>query len=66
MHDEAKDSQQDAEQDSALQTPQPDQPHPPVSGVDNQRDDFPDDSPPVEVDVTVDVPVAPAEQTESD
>ena len=66
MNDEAKDSQQEPEQDSALQTPKPDQPHPPVSGVDNQRDDFADDSPPVEVDVTVDVPAAPAEQTESD
>lgn len=67
MNDEAKDSQQEPEQDSALQTPQPDQPHPPVSGVDNERDDFPDDSPPVEVNVNIDNPAAPAEgQTESD
>lgn len=59
MHDEVKDSQEEPEQDSALQTPQPDQPHPPVS---NRRDDLPDDSPPVQTDL----PVAPAEQTESD
>lgn len=59
MNDEAKDSQQEPEQDSALQTPQPDQSHPPVS---NQRDDSAPDSPPVEVDI----PTAPAEQTESD
>lgn len=72
MNDEAKDSQQEPETDSALQTPQPDQPHPPVS---NRPSDSPDDSPPVHVevdrdqgspDVSVDVPVAPAEQTESD
>jgi hypothetical protein len=70
MNDEKKDSQQEPEQDSALQTPQPDQPHPPVS---NERNDEASDSPPVHVeidrdqggpDVSVDVPVAP--QTESD
>lgn len=61
--DEYKDSQQEPTEDSALQTPQPDQAHPPVS---NRPSDAPDDSPPIEVDVTVDVPTAPAEQTESD
>jgi hypothetical protein len=63
MNDDARDSQQEPEQDSALQTPQPDQPHPPVS---NRPSDAPADSPPVEVEVNVDVPAAPAEQTESD
>ena len=37
-----KDSQQEPQEDSALQTPQPDQPHPPVS------DDHTEDSPPIE------------------
>ena len=71
MTDEVKDSQQEPNVDSALQTPQPDQPHPPVS---NERDDEAPDSQPVHVEVqtegdpevAVDVPVAPAEQTESD
>jgi hypothetical protein len=72
MSDEKKDSQQEPEQDSALQTPQPDQPHPPVS---NRRyEDGPEDSQPVHVDVqredgpdvSVDIPAAPAEQSESD
>lgn len=31
MSDEPKDSQEEPTQDSGLQTPQPDQPHPPVS-----------------------------------
>lgn len=30
MSDEVKDSQQEPQDDSALQTPQPDQPHPPT------------------------------------
>lgn len=61
--DQYKDSQQEPTEDSGLQTPQPDQAHPPVS---NRREDAPPDSPPVEVEVNVDVPAAPAEQTESD
>ena len=60
MNDEVKESQQEPEQDSALQTPQPDQPHPPVS---DERDDAPDDSPPVEV--NVDNPAAPADGGDS-
>lgn len=72
MNDEKKDAQQAPTHDSALQTPQPDQAHPPVS---NRPSDAPADSPPIHVDidrdqggpdVTVDVPAAPAEQTESD
>lgn len=72
MNDEHKDAQQAPTHDSALQTPQPDQKHPPVS---NRYEDGPEDSQPVHVeidrdqggpDVTVDVPAAPAEQTESD
>lgn len=61
MGDEYKDSQQDPEQDSALQTPQPDQPHPPVGSppMDSRREDQTPDSPPVEVDVNVDVPATP-------
>jgi len=69
MNDEVKESQQEPEQDSALQTPQPDQPHPPVS---DERDDAPDDSPPVEVhvdadevEVNVDNPAAPADGGDS-
>lgn len=59
-----KDAQQEPQQDSALQTPQPDQPHPPVS------DQIPDETAepaPVEVtveaetaEVNVDNPAAPA------
>jgi len=50
MSDEhPKESQQEPEQDSALQTPQPDQPHPPVS------DQSVADEPNVDVDVQVDV-----------
>lgn len=73
MTDEARDSQQEPRQDSALQTPQPDQPHPPVS--DELREDTAKDSPPVEADdpdgsaqqprvemnVNVDNPAAPAD-----
>lgn len=66
MNDDTKDAQQDPEQDSVLQTPQPDQPHPPVS---DRPSDSAEDSPPVHVDVntddaaevSVDVPAAPAE-----
>lgn len=64
MNDEVKDSQQEPEQDSALQTPQPDQPHPPVG---DRPSDAEEDSPPVEVNINVDNPAAPAEgQAESD
>jgi hypothetical protein len=73
MNDEHKDAQQAPTHDSALQTPQPDQAHPPVS---DRPSDAPDDSPPVHVEVetdepvevTVDNPAAPSEggQTESD
>lgn len=59
--DEYKDSQQEPNQDSALQTPQPDQPHPPMGP---RFQDGPEDSQPVEV--NADIPAAPAEQTESD
>jgi hypothetical protein len=66
MGDDYKDSQQEPESDSALQTPQPDQAHPPVSET-NRPDDAAPDSPPVQVDVNtqdatvnVDNPVAPA------
>ena len=67
MGDDYKDSQQKPQHDSALQTPQPDQKHPPVS---DRPSDAPDDSPPVHVeidrdqggpDVTVDVPAEPSE-----
>jgi hypothetical protein len=66
VHDDQKDSQQEPEQDSGLQTPQPDQPHPPVS---DRPSDAAEDSKPVHVDVntddsaevSVDVPTAPAE-----
>lgn len=57
MSDKRKDAQQEPDEDSALQTPQPDQPHPP--GVSNRREDSADDSPPVEVNVNVDNPTAP-------
>lgn len=57
--DEYKDSQQEPNQDSALQTPQPDQPHPPMGP---RFEDGPEDSHPV----SADIPAAPAEQTESD
>lgn len=70
MNDEHKDSQQEPDQDSALQTPQPDQPHPPVSdrAQPDESSDQPsvqvevnsDDSPPVEVNVNQDNPAAPA------
>lgn len=70
MSDEKKDSQQEPENDSALQTPQPDQKHPPVSP---RYEDGPEDSRPVHVeidrdqggpDVSVDIPAAP--QSDSD
>ena len=70
MHgDKYQDSQEEPTQDSGLQTPQPDQPHPPVS---NRRDDSAQDSDPVHVevesedgpDVFVDVPTAPAESSD--
>lgn len=64
-----KDAQQEPAQDSALQTPQPDQPHQPVSEQ-LRPDDTAQDSPPVQVDVNandsagvevnVDNPAAPA------
>lgn len=68
MNDEVKDSQQEPQDDSALQTPQPDQPHPPVSDRPNDAaedsqeldseqagasDDAAKDSPPIDVDVNV-------------
>lgn len=43
MNEEPKNYQEKPTQDSGLQTPQPDQPHPPV-----RRDDLPEDSPPVD------------------
>jgi hypothetical protein len=54
MHDEdrPKESQQEPQQDSALQTPQPDQPHPPVSDQNATEDPNVD----VDVDVSVENP----------
>lgn len=65
MSDEPKDSQEEPTQDSGLQTPQPDQPMPKET---ERRDDLPEDSPPVRVevettepvDVSVDNPSAPS------
>lgn len=48
MGEEHQDSQQEPTHDSALQTPQPDQKHPPVS---DDRGDSAEDSPPVHVEV---------------
>jgi hypothetical protein len=65
MSEDHKDAQQEPAQDSGLQTPQPDQPHPPVSDVVQPDEDSPpvhvevDTSEPVEV--NVDNPAAPAE-----
>ena len=62
MGDEHKDSQQEPTQDSGLQTPQPDQPMP---KEEERRDDLAEESPPVNVEVNVDNPAAPADPDES-